>query len=75
MKTTQKKLDPLYAIYREGKHLGNCREKNSASAINRYLIDAGYSKNDSLDIKLLSKYSTTIAVEDIHYSALSKLPS
>jgi hypothetical protein len=57
----------LYAVYKNDKHIGNCRETNEQKAIELYLIDSGYSKIDLKDVHLKSLYKAVLAEQDIHY--------
>ena len=57
----------LYAIYKNGNHLGNEKGKNVDNAIKNYLTAALY--ENSLDnSEFVSMYSGKIALKHIHYS-------
>jgi hypothetical protein len=56
----------LFAIYKNGKHLGNEREKDEDAAIKKYLTAALF--NELLtDSEFVSFYSAKIAIKNIHY--------
>ena len=67
MDSSKNKRSQLYAIYRHEIHIGNVREVSKIQAIELYLLDSGYSKEDLLDTGLTSKYKAIIAKENIHY--------
>ena len=57
----------LFAIYKNGNHLGNERGKDIDDAIKKYLIASLY--EDSLNnIEFVSQYSGKIAIKEIHFS-------
>ncbi len=58
---------PLIAVYKNGLHLGNVRAPDDNEAIKRYLLDAGYSKSDLLNIEFINQYTTVLAIKDKHY--------
>lgn len=61
-----KKESKLFAIYKNGNHLGNERGKNVDEAINNYLIASSFEEFlDDLEFKSL--YSGKIAIKNIHY--------
>ncbi|WP_299776874.1 hypothetical protein [uncultured Formosa sp.] len=56
----------LFAIYKNGKHLGNEKGKDLDDAINNYLIASLFEEFlDDLEFK--SVYSGKIAIKNIHY--------
>ncbi|WP_339660729.1 hypothetical protein [uncultured Polaribacter sp.] len=57
----------LFAIYKNGNHMGNQRGKDNDDAIKQYLIASLYkaSLNDK-DFK--SQYSSKIAIKKVHFS-------
>ena len=57
----------LFAIFKNGHHIGNVRAKSTILAINDYLIESGYSKADLLDMELTSRYKAIIAKEKVHF--------
>lgn len=63
MKKTEK---TLFAIYKNGNHIGNERAKSKDEALKRYLISSNYSEllNDK---EFLSNYSLSNATKGIHY--------
>ena len=57
----------LFAIYKNGNHLGNQRGKGLDDAIKKYLIAALF--EDFLDDKeFVSLYSGRVAIKKVHYS-------
>ena len=56
----------LFAIYKNGEHIGNQRGINESDAIKNYIIQARF-KNLLDDKKFVSKYSAIIAIEKTHY--------
>jgi hypothetical protein len=67
MNKLYKKNDPLFAIYKNGLHLGNTRAGSTIKAIHSYLFDSGYSPNDFLNTGLTQQYKAEVAKKDIHY--------
>jgi hypothetical protein len=60
------KKNPLFAIYKNGNHLGNERGENIADAIKNYLVAALF--EDSIDdIEFVSLYSGKVAIKNIHF--------
>ena len=67
MKNNKKNiLLPLYAIYKNGGHLGNERAASEDEAIKNYLIasELEYFLNDK---EFVSKYFAKPAIKNIHY--------
>lgn len=56
----------LFAIYKNGEHIGNQRGISESDAIKNYIIQAHF-KNLSDDKKFVSQYSAIIAIEKTHY--------
>ena len=56
----------LFAIYKNGEHIGNQRGVNESDAIKNYIIDAQF-KYILIDKEFVSQYSAIVAVENIHY--------
>lgn len=56
----------LFAIYKNGNHLGNEKGKNKMDAIKKYLIASSY-KESLNDIEFLSQYSAIVAIKQIHF--------
>lgn len=56
----------LYAIYKNGTHLGNEKGKNINAAIRKYLIAALY-ENLLEDKEFVSLYSGKVAIKKIHF--------
>ncbi len=56
----------LFAIYKNGEHLGNERGFSTEDAIKKYLIASSF---ETLldDPEFVSQYSSCLAVEDIHF--------
>ncbi len=67
MKGLENQMEPLYAIFKRGQHIGNVRAKSIIWAINNYLIDSGYSRDDLLHIKLIGRYKAIIAKKKVHF--------
>ena len=63
----ENKNEALFAIYKEGNHLGNERGENINAAIRKYLIAALYEKLLN-DVEFVSLYSAKKAIKGIHYS-------
>jgi predicted YcjX-like family ATPase len=57
---------PLYAIFRENKHISNRRGKSESDAIKRFLIDSDL-KEFTEDTELLSLFSASKAKIGIHF--------
>jgi hypothetical protein len=62
-----KKTNLLYAIYKNGIHLGNVRETSALKAINNYIMESGYPKDKLDDKKFIRKYKAITAEPDTHY--------
>jgi hypothetical protein len=61
-----KSKEILFAIYKNGKHLGNQRGKDINDAINKYLIASLFEAFiDDLEFKSL--YNGKIAIKNIHF--------
>ncbi|WP_158838111.1 hypothetical protein [Polaribacter sp. L3A8] len=57
----------LFAIFKNGIHLGNERGGNVDDAIRKYLIASLYDKSLN-DIEFVSFYSGKVAIKNLHYS-------
>jgi hypothetical protein len=57
----------LFAIYKNGIHLGNEKGKDIDEAINKYLIASSF-ENSTNDLAFKALYSGKIAIKNIHYS-------
>ncbi|WCO01998.1 hypothetical protein [Psychroserpens ponticola] len=57
----------LFAIYKNGIHLGNEKGKDIDDAINKYLV-ASFFEEFLDDLEFKSLYSGKIAMKSIHYS-------
>ena len=66
MRDPSNKQKPIFAIYKNGAHLGNERGNTEIESIKNYIINS-YLKSFLKDDKLLSKYSARIAVKGIDY--------
>ncbi|MDP5106264.1 MAG: hypothetical protein NWQ31_08845 [Polaribacter sp.] len=62
----KEETNTLYAIYKNGIHLGNEKGKNINAAIRKYLIAALYG-NLLDDKEFVSLYSGKEAIEKIHF--------
>ena len=59
-------MKKLFAIYKNGKHLGNQKGVNESEAIKKYLIDAQF--NTLLkDKEFINQYKAIIAIEQVHF--------
>ena len=56
----------IYAIYKNGEHKGNQKDKSHSDAIKSYIIDSGF-KSFLNDKEFMSQYSAKIAIETVHY--------
>ncbi len=61
----------LYAIIKDGSHIGNCRGRNSLEAIQVYLFDSLYGEF-IMDEETLSHFVAIDAVEGIHFGSQSE---
>ncbi|PVX48857.1 hypothetical protein C7377_1881 [Balneicella halophila] len=61
----------LYAIFKDGKHLGNEKGKSKIEAIKNYLKSAGY---DNLinDLEFINNYSSEKAINGVHHHLVIK---
>ena len=57
----------LFAIYKNGSHLGNSNGETAADAVNTYLKQANYIYLLS-DSEFVSLYIAKIAVKGVHYA-------
>jgi len=59
-------MNTIFAIYKNGEHLGNEKALNEKDAIEKYLIAALFIEliNDSI---FVSKYNAIEAIKGIHY--------
>jgi len=57
----------LFAIYRQGFHIGNQFASTPKSAIKNYLLLSGYLKEDIVNLNLEKKCIVIKALRDIHY--------
>jgi hypothetical protein len=73
MNTIKNKASQLFAIHRDGLHVGNVRETSTIKAVEVYLLDSGYSELDLLDTTLISKYKVIIAKKNVHYLSFSQI--
>lgn len=59
----------LYAIYKNGKFMGNEREISASDAINRYVVASLF--EEFLDEeKFMSRYSAKLAIKGVHYDEM-----
>lgn len=56
----------LFAIYKNGNHMGNQRGKDNNDAIKQYLIASSYNLLNDKDF--ISQYSSKIAIKEVHFS-------
>lgn len=61
----------LFAIYKNGEHLGNEKATNKKTAVKKYIINAGF-KLLINDEAFVSKYTAIVAIEEIHFYKLNK---
>ena len=57
----------LFAIYKNGSHLGNSRGQTAEDAVNTYLKEANYIYLLS-DSEFVAQYIAKIAVKGVHYA-------
>ncbi|WP_316799053.1 hypothetical protein [Pedobacter frigidisoli] len=60
------RAETLFAIYKNGNHLGNERAYNIEEAINKYLIAAGFETLLN-DVEFRNQYAAFTAVLSEHY--------
>lgn len=62
----KKREKNVFAIYKNGNHIGNERAKTKNEALKKYLISSNYSEllNDK---EFLSNYSLSNATKGVHY--------
>lgn len=63
----KKNINTLYAIYKNGFHLGNERATGFDDAIKKYLIAASYAALID-DKEFVSLFKAKIAIKGIHFS-------
>jgi hypothetical protein len=56
----------LFAIYKNGNHLGNQRGACEDDAIKKYVIEAKF-KHFLDDKEFMDKYKAVLAIESLHY--------
>lgn len=61
------KIGILFAVYKNGTHLGNVREVSDERAISLYLFQSGHLKIELKNRGIIDKYKAIVAIEDIHY--------
>lgn len=66
MKSNRNQL-PLFAIYKNGKHKGNERAKNTDTAIKYYIIASDLPQYLIKDKSFLKKYSALVAIKGTHF--------
>lgn len=59
--------DHLFAIYKNGLHLGNTRAVSAAKAVDIYILDSGFSITDLLNAQLVEQYKAIKAHKGTHF--------
>lgn len=67
MKQNTDKIQPLFAIYKNDIHIGNVRGTTSVKAINNYILESGYLREELKNNELIHKYKAIIAVINVHF--------
>jgi hypothetical protein len=61
---------PLFAIFKNGRHIGNSRGRTSLEAIQVYICDS-LLEEYATDEETLSRYEAVVAIEGIHFTKSS----
>lgn len=68
MKIYSENRKHLFAIFRQGYHVGNQSGLTVKLAIENYLLSSSYSRNDLIELDVIKNYIAIRAVSGIHYS-------